>query len=168
MDLKILRKGYSKLTANERFAAMVSAQLRGDESERAALMQSAPTRVYVIKHHYGLSVAFDAVAAFQMARLLRDAGLILTAVLCANESEQVSDAARIIALRYRTNRAAWAVVCNEYGLNPQAMLGELPGQEILEQADSLAELFTRPELPELDAYTGDLREAIEHLRKEWE
>ena len=64
MNTNGIQRQYGKLTAKERFSAVLAAGLRGDDQEREALMTTAPQVCFSVAHTHGLSEAWQLAATF--------------------------------------------------------------------------------------------------------
>jgi len=170
VNLNAIRKNYDKLTPKERFAAIVAADMRGDDQEYHALFNSAPRKTFAVKEHYGISLAFERLRMFHQIRQLEYAGLLILATKIEELKNrgELFEAFGVIAKRYQTGAAAWAALCKEYGIDPQAFIQDLPGASVLDWASRLAELLQDDQdLPELQAYLDDFRESIEKMAGDW-
>lgn len=174
MNLNALHKNYDKLTVKERFAALIAAGLREDKQEQTALVQSAPRKTFTIREPYGLSTAFEWLSMLQRIFQLEDAGLmlLLTAIDAPEESEakpeEISKAFDMAAERYQTSAAAWAALCKEYGIAPNAFSNELPEDGVLSWADRLADLIgDGQDAQKLQERLDDFRQVIETKANLW-
>lgn len=170
MNTNRLQKHYDKLTAKERFAAIVAADMRGDAQEYQALFDSAPRKTFAVKEHYGISLAFERLGMFHQIRQLEYAGLMILATYidAPKYRDELFKGLGMIAKRYQTGAAAWAALCKEYGIDPHAITQDLPGASVLNWASRLAELLQDDQdLPELQAYLDDFRESIEKMAGDW-
>lgn len=171
MNINTLRKNYARLTPKERFAACIAAENRGDDQEHDALMQSAPKKTFAIKHHYGLWIAFERLAMFHQIRQLANAGLLLMVLAFGKnvkDQDGLYQAISQIEERYKTGAAAWAALCNEYGIDPHALPQDLPGDDVLNWANRFANLLhDEQNLPELQRYLDGFRKSIEKMASDW-
>jgi hypothetical protein len=180
MNITTLRKNYDKLGNRERFAAIVAADLRNDNQERTALMQSAPRKQWSIPTVRGLSEAFDFLAMWHVMYQLGCAAslyLLLTMdeepvnSLLEGENINFQDALLLVQRRILESREAWRAICNEYGVDPEGMLSGLPYLEMIEMVELVVRTANqlKPfELTDLQENINGYRETIEHKRKEWE
>jgi len=170
MNTNRLQKHYDKLTAKERFAAIVAAGMRGDDQEQDALMQSAPRKTFAVKEHYGISLAFERLSMYYQIRQLEYAGLLMMASKIENpqDPDELFKSICVLAKRYQTGAAAWAALCKEYGIDPQAPTQDLPGDSVLNWANRFANLLQDDQdLPELQKYLDDFRQSIEKMEGDW-
>lgn len=171
MNINALRKNYTRLTPKERFAALCAANARGDKQEIDALIETAPKLTFSVRHHFGMVKAFDLLAMFHQTRQLANAGILLMVLAIGDEAPDHDDlyqAACEIAERYKTGAAAWAALCGEYGLTPEPLITGLPGDDVLNFVTRFADIFhDDPDLPRLQEYLADLRQAIESMAKDW-
>jgi len=176
MNIKNLQKHYDKLTAKERFAAIVAAGIRNDDQERAALLQSAPCKVFSFPHTYGLSDAFEWLAFWHVMNQLGYAAVFYH-LLAHDEIEAdingmtSDDMLGLIQRRILEGRGAWRAICQEYGIDPAQMLDGLPFIEMIEimELTVTAAAQIRPiELTDLPQAIEGYRAAIEQKSKGWE
>lgn len=170
MNINALRKKYDKLTAKERFAAMIAADMRGDDQEHDAIMQSAPKKTFAIKEHYGLAIGFERLSMFHHIRQLENAGLLLLASKIENpqDPDTLFQSVCVITKRYQTGAAAWAALCKEYGIDPHALTQDLPGNSVLDWANCFADLLQDDQdLPELQMYLDNFRQSVEKMAGDW-
>src|SRR5688500_231314 len=65
-----LTKHYDKLTARERFAAFMAADIRDDKTEMHALISSAPRKTFSFPHTRGLTDGFEFLSSWHMIKQL--------------------------------------------------------------------------------------------------
>lgn len=176
MNINNIQKNYSKLTYDERFALMHAATLRGDATDRAALLSSAPRKTWQVPTTWGLGEAFIFLADFHVMMQLGYAATFY--YMLFGEDENISmkfnglgfnDAMILIQRRIITSREAWRVVCSDYGLDPDKLLEGLPFVEMIE----ITELTIRAGSPEMEFLElqeniDGLKIVIEEKRKDWE
>ena len=176
MDLKTIQKNYDKLTASERFSLVFAAASRGDDRDRAALIESSPTKTWKVPITYGLGDAFDFLSNFHVNMQLGYAGVFW--YMLFSEGDGISmqfnglsfnDAMILLQRRIITGRDAWRAVCAAYGVDPDKML---EGHNFIEMIET-TELMVRAASPDLECL--ELQEniesyklAIETRRKDWE
>lgn len=176
MDLKTIQKNYDKLTANERFSLVFAAAARGDDRDRAALIESSPTKTWKVPITYGLRDAFEFISNFHVNMQLGYAATFWYMLFIEDDDMTVNfnglgfnDAMILLQRRIITGREAWRVVCAAYGVDPDKMLEDHNFIEMIETT----ELMVRAASPDLEYL--DLQEnidsyklAIETKRKDWE
>ncbi len=175
-----LKKHYDKLTAPERFALMVAAGARGDKAERKALADSAPKVTFEFPHCQGLAEGFDFLTTWHMIQQLGTAGTFYMLIGCGSDKGMIfegkeyepAEVILIIARRFLECMEAWRVICKEYNVDGDVLMGLYPGYEMLL---AMTELSIRSfekevgkiELIDLDASITAYRQAIERERAHW-
>lgn len=176
MDLKTIQKNYDKLTPTERFSLVFAAAARGDDRDRAALIESSPTKTWKVPITYGLRDAFEFISDFHVNMQLGYAATFWYMLFIEDDDMTVkfnglgfNDAMILLHRRIITGREAWRVVCAAYGVDPDKMLEDHNFIEMIETT----ELMVRAASPDLEYL--DLQEnidsyklAIETKRKDWE
>ena len=176
MDLKTIQKNYDKLTPTERFSLVFAAAARGDDRDRAALIESSPTKTWKVPITYGLRDAFEFISNFHVNMQLGYAATFWYMLFIEDDDMTVNfnglgfnDAMILLQRRIITGREAWRVVCAAYGVDPDKMLEDHNFIEMIETT----ELMVRAASPDLEYL--DLQEnidsyklAIETKRKDWE
>lgn len=175
MDLKTIQKNYDKLTANERFSLVFAAAARGDDRDRAALIESSPTKTWKVPITYGLRDAFEFISNFHVNMQLGYAATFWYMLFIEDDITVkfnglgFNDAMILLRRRIITGRDAWRAVCAAYGVDPDKMLEDHNFIEMIETT----ELMVRAASPDLEYL--DLQEniasyklAIETKRKDWE
>ena len=175
MDLKTIQKNYDKLTANERFSLVFAAVARGDDRDRAALIESSPTKTWKVPITYGLRDAFEFISNFHVNMQLGYAATFWYMLFIEDDITVkfnglgFNDAMILLRRRIITGRDAWRAVCAAYGVDPDKMLEDHNFIEMIETT----ELMVRAASPDLEYL--DLQEnidsyklAIETKRKDWE
>jgi len=181
MNINTLRKNYDKLNPKERFAALVAAALRNDEQERKALLQSAPRKHWSISNTYGLSDAFIFLSMWHVMSqlgyaasfyfLLEMDDLGASKIHIGEEVVNFGDAFILVQRRILEGREAWRAICNEYGIDPNAMVDGYPYVEMIEMTELIMRAMSNDnpiELTDLQETVNGYREVIESKRKEWE
>jgi len=177
MNTNGLQRHYHKLTARERFTALMAAEARNDEREIDALLTTAPRVYRSFPHTYGLSEAWDVMALCYMVDQLSLLADIQSAEALAEtesdtESKDATDSGARTderagtvshALLYvLTARAqAWRQVCGGYGVDPGHILKGLPGADSLALWERIASeiAMTEEEAVEYIATIADKPEA---------
>ncbi|GAB4540871.1 MAG: hypothetical protein Fur002_08330 [Anaerolineales bacterium] len=179
MNTKNLQKHYDKLTVKERFALIVAAGIRNDDQERAALLQSAPRKVFSYPHTNGLAEAFYFLATWHVMTQMGYAAAFYH-LLAYDEIQGIKTDSVIISSdemmtliqrRILEGRGAWRAICQEYGIDPAKMLEGLPFIEMIEMTESIATAAAqiRPiELADLPKAIEGYKAAIEQKSKHWE
>mgnify|MGYP003374277380 CR=1 FL=1 len=172
MNIKNIQKNYNLLSADERFALLVAADDRGDETDRAALLSSAPRKTWQVPTTRGLGEAFNDVS---MAHVIYLLGCISTFYYLAlledpDPSPKHAEALEVLPLQILTGCEAWRGACKHYGVNSEKFLEGLPFLEMIKLTELTlyAGYEDPPELPKLEETTNGLIAAIEESRKKWE
>jgi len=128
VNLNQVKKLYGNLAPAERFAAILAAALRGDETERLALVNSAPRRRYETGDYTPLAEAWERLAHLHAETQLYFA-LCIHVLLRYPESmgEEAEDTLIQGACIYLANAEAWRQACQAHGLDPAGMLLDMPG-----------------------------------------
>jgi hypothetical protein len=175
MNISTIRKNYDKLTAKERFAAIMAAVARGDGQEQKALVQSAPRKQWSIATTYGLSEAFRFLSMWHVMNQLGYAATYLYLLGVGDEfgdkSFNFCDTLARLERRILEGREAWHAICQEYGIDSETMLKNFPFVEMIDMAESSVRDMNQEnplDLPNLEERINTLREVIESIRKEWE
>lgn len=176
-----LKKHYDKLTARERFALMVSAGARGDKAERDALADSAPTVTFEFPNVQGLSEGFDFLTSWHLIQQLGTAGTFYMLIgMGGNKAMTIdgkeytpAEAILLAARRFLEGMEAWKVICKEYNIDGDTLIGLYPGYEMLLAMTELAiRSFEEAqggkiELKDLAVTIEFYRHAIEIERERW-
>ncbi len=189
MNMNAITKHYDKLTINERFALMNAANYRGDESDRAALVRSAPRKRWEMPNTTGIVDAFDMAAMWHVMGMMHIQANyyfllyvvddeLADAINLLNKKDgekiDIMQAMQQCLIDTVTTCAAWRVVCGEYGVDPVKVLEGLPGALSLGLFEMIArrtiEETTGEEIDpgELATTAADIRAVIELCRKRWE
>jgi hypothetical protein len=127
MSENAIRKHYDKLTMRERFAALVAAAIRDDESEARALADSAPRLQYTASDTHGLSHTFT-VQALGYAVNQWELAYKVMVLLLAKESPDdpgADNALGLAAYAFVTWADAWRQFCAGYGIDGAALVDKL-------------------------------------------
>ena len=176
MDLKTIQKNYDKLTPTERFSLVFAAAARGDDRDRAALIESSPTKTWKVPITYGLRDAFEFLSNFHVNMQLGYSAALW--YMLFSEDDEITmkfnglsfnDAMILLQRRIITGREAWRAVCAAYGVDPDKML---EGHNFIEMIE-ITELTVRSASPDLECLDlqeniDGLKAAIETKRKDWE
>jgi len=154
MNASGLARHYDTLTAWERLPLLLAALNRGDDAEAERLASSAPTRPALVPHHCGLWEGLGLLSvAHQMLQLERVYCLVsATALLAAGEVEG-EGRLRMSAFQFVVEADAWKLLCAELGIDPEAILGHLPGCDLVRHMEEPARQV---------AFTAE--EALAHMR----
>jgi hypothetical protein len=140
-----LTRHYEKLTPRERFSLIVAAGIRGDEADREKLMRSAPKKAFSVPNHRGYAEGFADVGSLYVAQQL-ETGIWMWRVLAMIEGDQ-KDSPRweqclaMFASRFLVWRKAWRMLCEEYGVDGDAVLSVHPTWKTVQQLAELAEIL---------------------------
>jgi hypothetical protein len=176
MNMNTIQKNYDKLTATERFSMLAAAIARNDERDRAALIESSPTKTWTVPITYGLRDAFIFLSNFYVTMQLGYAGVFWYMLFMEDDKITMKfnglgfdDAMILLQRRIITGCEAWRAVCAAYGVDPDKIL---EGHNFIEMIET-TELMVRAASPDLECL--DLQEniesyklAIETKRKDWE
>ncbi len=177
-----VKKLYSTLTAPERFALSFAASVRGDTSERAALLDSAPKVTIEYPHTLGISEGFNDLLSHHTIQQLGAASTFwmllywdydgegderITSLIGA-DTLPIADVRTLAARRFMEGLEAFRAICQEYKIEPDA-LKEIAGYD---QVLAMTELIIRrafelapEELTQLEETKTAYREVIERNRK---
>jgi hypothetical protein len=172
MNTQTLRKNYGKLTARERYSAILAAAERGDKDELQALKKSAPKYCYNICHHYGIVIAFEGLAKdYIMNQLyLFILGLLLGQAYLRDpdQGDVIWDTLEQVSMGFLTRAEAWRKVCHEYQVNPDFFLKAFPGGHVISRGEDMARTLYDGELKEIETAVDSMRKALENKAAEWE
>ena len=179
MDTKMIQKNYTRLSANERFSLLFQANQRGDDKDRAALLNTTPAKTWKVPTTRGLGEAFDFMAMCYVIGQLETIATLYHLLLMTDKLIDTAisklenngmDITVILRRRILTEAEAWRVLCEEYKVDPERMLTGLP-IDTIKHAELLATIASVNDdagLTELDDYLNGWREVIETKRKAWE
>lgn len=138
-------KLYGRLTAAERFRAMLSAAARGDKVEQRRLVRSAPEVIYTVPDSFGRAMAFCAVHDANRTQQLESATYYFRALATAEAADgkdrraRLFAAAKVFAYTFGILRRGWEAFALEHGFHPGAIL---PDQD--DALTSAAEAIEEP------------------------
>jgi hypothetical protein len=146
MNDRVLTRHYDKLTAHERFALILAAAARGDEAERARLLDSAPRSAYRLPHHWGVTESFLLLSKLHFMKLLELAADYLEsfATAVATKTKRGTDCVDpwtevlLCGYLFRTYLDGWQRFCGELNVVPQALWEGLPGFQKVQRAERLS------------------------------
>jgi hypothetical protein len=154
-----LARHYDTLTAWERLPLLEAALHRGDDAEAERLARSAPTRPALVPHYYGLweglallSVVHQMMQLDRACRLACGAGLVAGRQVMGEESLR---RLRMLAFEFVVDDDAWKLLCAELRIDPDAILGHLPGCGLVHDMEPAASQL---------AFTAE--EALAYLRSQ--
>lgn len=156
-----LQKHYGTFSPRERLALIFAAIARGDDAERRALIDSAPVFTYRMADYHGEADAFNLICLYHIAKQLELAYLQATIAHAEpkgkEKQEHMYNAYCISAYVFCVHAEAWRAFCEGLGIDADAALKGLPGEQSLEMAESLARkmAFTREEAQAEFAETAD-------------
>jgi hypothetical protein len=176
-----LKKHYDKLTAPERFALILSADLRGDISERDALENSAPKVNWEFPHTVGLTYGFRQLIKRHVIHQLGTAGTFFALISLFRDeasrpeviNEDVPDpetALSLLARRFLEDKKAFEMVCQEYKIDPQAMddvYNPFPALVLCMEMTLALGFEDNADLTDLEKTTAEYRALIEDSREHW-
>lgn len=137
-----LQKQYGKLTALERVTLILEATKRGDEQERRALLDTAPTALYRLPHHQNAFEVLQLLALSHLINQLNRACSISTLAHLGDENDSAWSAARIGAYVFCVQADAWRAFCAEMGIAPDlAFYGFDNARYSLEFSEKIAREF---------------------------
>jgi hypothetical protein len=185
MNMNQVKRHYDKLTAKERFALMMKAHGREDNSEVKELIRSAPRKVFSFPDTHGLSEGFQFLVMFHMLTQLNDVASFYFLVLAQHDEEHeikvgdntytISDAFELIQRNIIGGRDAFRAICKEYNLDPDEMVKDYPYTLTIEIGELFARLgageMIEERKAELERYTQETIEgyrlAIDHHAEGW-
>jgi len=166
MNPNVLTKLYDQLTARERLTLLIAATVRDDLVDRQRLLDSAPSRPYRIRHHHALAQALCEAATAHLLTLLevtaafwhwwglwgwselrsqrRTAADQAGAKDAVEAEDEESKAVRTMCMvRYQaylfvTHREAWRQFCQEWPIEPEALLQIQPGWDMVVRTEAQA------------------------------
>jgi hypothetical protein len=146
-----LQKHYDKLTPRERLALILGAIERGDETERAALVDTAPHWTYRLPHHQNLYDVLQLLALSHLVNQLQRALTISTLAHVGENDNMPYRGACIAAYVFCVQADTWRAFCDELGIGENAIIAEFK--------DALAALEFAEEIARAIAYTFDEAQA---------
>ncbi len=167
---------YHLLPPDQRLAALSAAAARGDEADHRLLTATAPRVAVPVPHHVPLAVAWQTVALLaRCAALDAAAELWLTlarAAAPAGPDEQARRQAELAAqsTALAAQATAWRALCQQFGIEVDALAAGLPGGATMSRAEELAGRFAdAAALPASTAAAlGGLRAALRTALAVWD
>jgi hypothetical protein len=142
MNTNGLARHYKALTAWERLPLIAAASVRGDEVERDRLVRSAPKRDFRVPDYWGLCEGLEELATLYLLRQLdlaalywRVAGSLGRRPLFHGgkrnrwRRHRLHNGLRMLAYCCVTCAEGWKLLCAGLHMDPEAILGDMPGQE---------------------------------------
>ncbi|MBI4672786.1 MAG: hypothetical protein HY741_14090 [Chloroflexi bacterium] len=117
-----LQEHYAKLAPRERLTLLLAAKERGDEQERCALIDAAPTALYRLPDYHN---ALDMLQLMALSYLINQLNRAWSMSTLAHVGEIESEAyrgARMGAYTFCVQADAWRAFCGELGIGENAML----------------------------------------------
>jgi hypothetical protein len=177
-----VKKHYDKLTARERFALLVAASARDDETERRALLDSAPRVTFSFPHHHGIMEGFDFLTEYHIMQQLGTAGMFFLLTYLQDDpdrpihgpnGEEVTSESVITLTgrRFLEGLEGYNAVCQEYSIDPETMTETYNlYPELLEFVEIIIRRgfeLSETELTDLEATKAAYRQVIETKRADW-
>jgi hypothetical protein len=197
MTTDALAKLYDRLKPFERLPLIVAATARGDKVEADRLAESAP-RIHVsLPDYWGIA---DGLMRLSVSHLMVQ--LDLTVVFClaadmvdkldATDSGKKKKAERnrfwtilrLVAFRICVGADAWKRLCGELKIEPEMVLGHLPGYYAIQLVEKAARPYAftpeeaaaylrksggeGAELPTVEAAAKEMREFIDRRIRWWD
>jgi hypothetical protein len=147
MNTTALSRQYDKLTPRERFALLVAAAARGDDTERTRLLLAAPPRQYTVSDHHGVVESFTWLSDYHFTALLDLAACYLEAfaeVRRSRTKDDEGDFEYVLALGYlfQTYLRGWRRFCADLHVDPEHLWQQRPGYSTVQRTEQLS--GTRP------------------------
>jgi hypothetical protein len=191
MTTDSLAKLYDRLRPFERLPLIIAAMNRGDDVEADRLVQSAP-RIHVrLADYYGLA---DGLMRVTFSHMIVHFDLIVRFVLAAATVEKLEGTdvgkrkkaekdLRMLGYRICVGADAWKRLCSEVKVEPEMLLGHLPGYGAMRAAEETARMFAltpeeaaaclrksegeEAELPTVEGSAKEMRQFIDERRVWW-
>jgi hypothetical protein len=180
VNTKGLARCYDSLTAWERFPLQLAALNRGDDAEAERLARTAPTRSFLVSHHFHLWDAFSFLSAVQLLmqleriRCLLAAGVIVTR---EGKEEKLHSYLRMLTTRLTRDADAWDLLCGEMKIDSDAIMRRLRGCDLVRNMEEAARGIARTlagagEAPEAQsespaAVATGMRGFLEDQARQW-
>jgi hypothetical protein len=159
MNTKHLAHHYDTLTARERMALLLAANVRGDKAEAERLLKTAPRASWRVPHHQTLAEALCDLSLLHLARLLEAAALLWKADSLREANDHYAKkgpdrdsrdlrllaSLRRLATEMLALREGWGRFCAELRIDPDAPLRDLPGYAIAESTAKMAAVWALTE-----------------------
>jgi hypothetical protein len=142
MNTNGLARHYKALTAWERLPLIAAASVRGDKVERDRLARSAPKHDFRVPDYWGLCERLEELATLYLLRQLDLAALYgrVAARLGrrplfrggkrqGRRRRRLRDGLRMLAYCCVTCAEGWKLLCAGLHMDPEVILGDMPGQE---------------------------------------
>jgi hypothetical protein len=155
MNTKHLAHHYDALTARERVALLLAANVRGDKAEAERLLSTAPMETWRVPHHQTLAEALCDLSLLHLARLLEVVAQFwkTDSLYETNDRDtkkgpdrdrrelRLLAGLRNLATRMIVLQEGWRRFCSELHLDPEATTRDLPGYAIVESTLKLAAVW---------------------------
>lgn len=175
MNINAITKHYDKLSTVERFKLLNAALSRGDDTDLAALRQSAPRKTWSVPITRGLVEAFEFLAMFHIMTMQENSALYTLLLTFGDEGKTIEgktymELLGMIQARTLARDSAWREVCKEYNIDADEIIADCPGAESVRFFITVMQRYNEYNPVEVDTseYIADLRAVIEHHRREWE
>ena len=137
-----LSKHYDKLTPRERFSLILAAGVRGDEAEQDRLQSSAPEHLFCVPDYRGYSEGFNEVASLYPDPTTGNGGggcwkCLATFEGARKTSQRLLNCLGLFGHQFVTRRQAWQRLCEEYGIDGNAVLSVYPGYAMIQHLDEM-------------------------------
>jgi hypothetical protein len=154
MNSDHLARYYETLTPWERLPLLVDASARNDQVEEDRLARSAPKHSFRVPDFWGLAEGLDDLAKLYLLEQLdlavvywRLTGLLGQEHLGRRSSQERQREKRqwklvkMLAYRFVVLADGWRLLCIELNVNPDALLRELTGYDVVKQMEEVARLM---------------------------
>ena len=176
MNINSIQKHYDKLSTVERFKLLNAALQRGDDTDRAALQQSAPRKTWSIPTTNGLVKAFDFLGMWHIMTMQELDSIYWLLLAIGDDEIKLPDDNSWLGLvesiqrRGLSRDMAWRAVCNEYSIDPDQWIEDYPGALSIRLFVDAMKAYCEYNPVDVDPaeYINDFRAVIELHRKEWE
>jgi hypothetical protein len=146
VNTKHLANHYDTLTARERIALLLAANVRGDKAEAERLLKSAPRECWRVPHHQTVAEALCDLSLLHLARLLEAVAVFwkTDSLYETNDRDtkkgperdnrelRLLASLRNLATRMIALHDGWRLFCAELHIDPEVTIRDLPGYAIVE------------------------------------
>lgn len=182
-----VKKHYDKLADRERFALLVAAAGRDDDAEIKELQRTAPRKHVSYPSTIGLSEGFRFAGYWYMLQQQSDMMTLFWMfsngdtfqnfdVVFEGRKIQGSyeDLAGLLVRRVLGNHIAWVELCNDYKIDPAAMLKDFPRFDVMQMMIGILDIAAgdmgpdaQPSHDEITKALEGMRATIEYSVKDW-